>query len=88
MHDRSSSSHICYCYLSLKVIVCLTCKQCTGLLLYNKQTTFTPFALYSIVGKVNNNALLIQTYTKVWAIYRVVRVSSRQMVDKFYSCMF
>ena len=32
-----------------------------GLLLFTKQTTFTPFDMYGIVGNVNNNALLVQT---------------------------
>ena len=39
----------------------ITCNQCTGLLLFVKQATFTPFAMYGIVGKVNNNTLLVQT---------------------------
>ena len=35
--------------------------KCTGLLVFTKLATFTPFATYSIVGKVNKNALLVQT---------------------------
>ena len=29
--------------------------------LLNKLTTFIPFAMYGIVGKVNNNALLVRS---------------------------
>ena len=32
-----------------------------GLPLFTKQATFTPFAMDGIVGKVNNNVLLLQT---------------------------
>ena len=42
-------------------MVFITCNQPMGLLLFAKQTSFTPFVMHSIVGKVNNNALLLQT---------------------------
>ena len=48
-------------HLVLEVMVFITCNQHTGLLLFTKQATYTPFAMHGIVGKVNNNALLVQT---------------------------
>ena len=39
----------------------ITCNKCTGLISYTKQATCTTFAMHSIVSKVNNNALLLQT---------------------------
>ena len=45
----------------LQVMVFITCNQRTGLLMFIKQATFTPFAMHGIVGKVNNNGLLLQT---------------------------
>ena len=42
-------------------MVFITCNQYTGLLVFTKQATFTPFAMHGIVGKVKMNALLVQT---------------------------
>ena len=43
-------------------MVLITCNQRTSLLLFIKQATFSPSAIYGIVvGKVNNNVLLLQT---------------------------
>ena len=42
-------------------MVFITCNHRAALLLFTKQTTLTPFAMHGIVGKVNNNALLVQT---------------------------
>ena len=42
-------------------MVFITCNQRTGLLLFTKQATFTPFAMHSIVSEVNINVLLLQT---------------------------
>ena len=42
-------------------MVFITCNQHKGLLLFTKQTIFTPFAMHSIVGKVNMNAVLRST---------------------------
>ena len=42
-------------------MVFITCNQHMGLLLFSKQATFTPFAMYGIVSKVNNNVLFLQT---------------------------
>ena len=39
----------------------ITCNQHMGLILFTKQATYIPFAIDSIVGKVNINALLLQT---------------------------
>ena len=39
----------------------ITGNQCTDFLSFTKQATYTPFAMDSIVGKVNINALLLQT---------------------------
>ena len=39
----------------------ITCNQCTGLVVFTKQTTFTPLVMHGMVGKVNNIALLVQT---------------------------
>ena len=48
-------------HLTLDVMVFITCNQRMGLILLTKQATFTTFAMYGIVGEVNNNALLVQT---------------------------
>ena len=39
----------------------ITCNQHIDFLSFTKQATFTPFAMDGIVGKVNINALLLQT---------------------------
>ena len=39
----------------------ITCNQRKDFVAFTKQATFTPFALDGIVGKVNINALLLQT---------------------------
>ena len=39
----------------------ITCNQRMDFLSFTKQATFTPFAMDGIVGKVNINALLLQT---------------------------
>ena len=49
-------------HLTLEVMVFITCNQRTSLLLFIKQATFSPSAMYGIVvGKVNDNVLLLQT---------------------------
>ena len=39
----------------------ITLNECMSLLSFTKQAIFTPFAINGIVGKVNINALLLQT---------------------------
>ena len=39
----------------------ITCNQRTDFLAFTKQATFTPFAMNGIIGKVNINAVLLQT---------------------------
>ena len=51
---------VCYCHLTLEVMVFITCNQRTGLLLFTRQAAFTPFAMHGIVGEVNKNILLVQ----------------------------
>ena len=54
--------YVHHCHLTLEVMVLITCNQRTSLLLFIKQATFSPSAIYGIVvGKVNNNVLLLQT---------------------------
>ena len=54
--------YVRHCHLTLKVMVFITCNRCTYRLTFiYKQATFTPFAMHGIVGKVNINALLLQT---------------------------
>ena len=55
---RTLVQFIHHCHLTLEVMVFIICKQHTGLILFTK---YTPFALHGIVGKVNNNVLLVQT---------------------------
>ena len=47
--------------LALKAMGFITCNQRTNFLSFTEQTTFTPFAMDGIVGKVNINVLLLQT---------------------------
>ena len=47
--------------LTLEVMVSITYNQHMNFLPFTKQATFTPFAMDGIVGKVNINALLLQT---------------------------
>ena len=42
-------------------MVFITCNQHRDLLLLTKQTIFTPLAMHGIIGKVNNNVLLVHT---------------------------
>ena len=49
-------------HLTLEVMIFITCNQCTSLLLFIKQATFSPSTMYGIVvSKVHNNVLLVQT---------------------------
>ena len=50
--------YVCHCHLTLEVMAFITCNQ---LLLFTKQATFTPFAMYGIVSKINIKVLLLQT---------------------------
>ena len=47
--------------LTLEVMVSITYNQHMDFLSFTKQATFTPFVMDGIVGKVNINALLLQT---------------------------
>ena len=54
--------YVHHCHLTLEVMIFITCNQRTSLLLFIKQATFSASAMYGIVvGKVNNNVLLVQT---------------------------
>ena len=54
--------HVHHCHLTLEVMIFITCKQRTSLLLFIKQAIFSPSAMYGIVvGIVNSNVLFVQT---------------------------
>ena len=54
----------------------ITGNQCTDFLSFTKQATYIPFATDDIVGKVNSNALLLQTVHAVMddVIYRTKKL--------------
>ena len=60
----------------------ITCNQRTDFLSLTKQATFTPFAMDSIIGKVNINALLLQNKEVCININRVSAKVSGQYFGK------
>ena len=59
--SSSTNMSVIVIILALMVMGFITCNQRTDFLSFTKQATFTPFAMDGIVGKVNINALLLQT---------------------------